>query len=71
MTIDGYLFTNSGNGKNPAVRYWKCVGFKTNNCSVTAKTVGQTVIQLSGVVNAPDHGLANDPGRMQSINFKV
>ena len=31
LIIYGHLFTNSGNGKNPAVRYWKCVGFETNN----------------------------------------
>ena len=71
LSVDGYLFTNSGNGKSAGVRYWKCMGFKTSNCGVSAKTLGQNLVQLSGVLNPPDHGHMNDSALLKTITFKV
>ena len=71
LCIDSYLFSNKGHGKDPAVRYWKCLGCKTYNCAVTAKTLGQAVVSLSGVVNSPDHGHANDTANISTSDFKV
>ena len=71
LCIDSYLFSNKGHGKDPALRYWKCMGFKSFNCAVTAKTSGQALVSLSGIVNAPDHGHANDTVNISTSDFKV
>lgn len=71
LSIDGYLFTNSGNGKIAGVRYWKCSAFKSHNCQVSAKTVGPNVVQLNGVLNPPDHGHINDAAKTTGFEFRV
>lgn len=71
LSIDGFVFTNVGKGKTAGVTYWRCAGFKTSNCGVTAKTVGRNVVTLSGVPNPPDHGHINDSCQIATVNFKV
>ena len=55
LSIDGYLFTNSGKGRTAGVRYWKCAALKTHDCLVSAKSDGANVTNLSGIQNAPDY----------------
>lgn len=49
----------------------KCMGFKKSNYSVSAKTLGPYLVKLSGVVNPPDHGHANDLVSTETVNFKA
>lgn len=67
LCIDDYLFTDKGKGKQPNVRYWAC----NKKCGATAKTVGQVVVQLNGIVNAPDHGHPNDTQLVKDTVLKV
>jgi len=71
LSIDGYFFTNSGNGKTPGVRYWKCSAFKTHDCPVSSKTIGANVMTLNGVLNPPDHGHINADAQARSLDVRV
>lgn len=71
LSIDGYLFTNSGKGRTAGVRYWKCAAFKTHNCLVSAKSDGANVTNLSGIQNAPDHGHVNDAAQTKNLEVRV
>ena len=68
LSVDGYLFSNSGKRKTAAVQYWKC---KTSGCSVTAKTMWRNLITLTGVTNPPRHGHVDNSARIETVTFTV
>ena len=50
------------------VRYWKC---STNGCTVSAKTHGDRLIEIHGLINPGDHGLVNDNAKISNVELKV
>jgi hypothetical protein len=68
LVIDDYMFVSNGKGRTPGSRYWKC-SFK--GCQVTAKTIGNNVMGLQGIMNHPDHGHVNDGIEVKNVELKV
>jgi hypothetical protein len=67
LIIDNYLFESNGKGKIPGSRYWTCA---TSSCPISAKTIGNNVIDVGGPVNG-DHGHVNDITTIASLKLKV
>lgn len=70
LVIDDYIFKDAGKGKSqhaPNVRYWVC----KQRCGVKAKTDGQNLITVEGIVNRPDHGHVSDSIEIKNRNLKV
>ena len=67
LVVDGYMFTCNGKGKAVNVRYWVCA----SGCSARAKTEGNRLVELNGVVNPPDHGHVNDTATLMNVKLKV
>jgi hypothetical protein len=68
LVVDGYVFHCNGKGKVAGVKYWIC---SSPNCKVNAKTNGNQLVSLHGVINPPDHGHVNKSALLASVNLQV
>jgi hypothetical protein len=68
LVIDDYIFSKNGKGKAYGVLYWIC---STPGCKVNAKTLGNELVSVTGIVNPPDHGHINNSGIISALNLKV
>jgi FLYWCH zinc finger domain len=70
LIVDDYIFKDAGKGKlqhAPNTRYWVC----KHRCGVKAKSDGQNLVSVEGLVNWPDHGHVNDSIEIKDRNLKV
>jgi len=68
LVVDDFIFSCNGKGKEVGVRYWIC---SSPNCKVNAKTDGNQLVRLTGIVNPPDHGHINNSETLTALNLKV
>lgn len=68
LVVDDYIYHCNGKGKAGAVKYWIC---STPGCRVNAKTQGNNLLSLTGIVNPPDHGHANNSELISDLKLKV
>jgi len=69
LVIDSYMFQSNGKGRGGNnVRYWKCAD---KGCDVTARTDGNNVLEVKGLVNPPDHGHPNNVTQLQQHHRMV
>ncbi len=67
LVVDDYMFTNKGKGKQPGIMYWRCI----QCCGAEAKTDGQNLISLQGIIAPPDHGHPNDCVEVKNRQLKL
>ena len=68
LIVDDYVFASNGKGKAVGVRYWIC---STNGCTVNAKTSGNQLDEIHGLVNPGDHGHVNDTAKISEMKLTV
>ena len=68
LIVDEYILHTNGKGKTPGVAYWIC---SSPGCSVKAKTHGNHLVSVTGVVNPPDHGHINNNSTLDDSNLTV
>jgi hypothetical protein len=66
--VDEYLFESNGKGKAVGVRYWAC---STACCKVNAKTEGNQLVQIRGLISTGDHGHINDTMKINGMKLTV